>query len=250
MSSGRLRYRRNGSTTLAYFDYDDYSTTPGNEFYGYCGKGRRTKMLYGPSLGNEVKYFYDGRGRVVKTGHTLDGTTYTVQSSYDDYDRLVTITQPDGEVLKYSYGDHGLPIKLESNLQGPIVQSVSYNELARPAQVTFGNGMTTNYQHWGVEYVPGGYDNSYYGMLRSIKSGPSDSLQNLEYSYDLKGNVSAISDGRANESLTFGYDELDRLLQVRGSYSQDYTYNTIGNMTCKKGDASLSECRLSAAAYT
>jgi len=53
-------------------------------------------------------------------------TTYTAYSSYDDADRVLSVTHPSGEVVTYRYGDHGLPISLESSVKGKIVSSASY----------------------------------------------------------------------------------------------------------------------------
>ncbi|MBI2954183.1 MAG: RHS repeat protein, partial [Chloroflexi bacterium] len=134
----RLRYRKNGGATLAEFVYDEVS----GGFAGYSGKGRRTTMKF-PSTSNRVEAYYDGRGRVVKFKVVLDNVAYDVLSTYDDADRVATITYPNGEVITYRYGDHGLPVGLESNTQGKIVDSVSYNALGKPFDLVLGNGLTT-----------------------------------------------------------------------------------------------------------
>ena len=40
-------------------------------------------------------------------------------------------------------------------------------------------------------------------------------------------------DATRSETLTYTYDELDRLDTISGAYSMDYNYNTIGNITSK-----------------
>ncbi len=47
------------------------------------------------------------------------------------------------------------------------------------------------------------------------------------------GNVSQIVDATRSETLTFSYDELDRLDTVSGPYSHNYDYNAIGNITTR-----------------
>jgi YD repeat-containing protein len=49
-------------------------------------------------------------------------------------------------------------------------------------------------------------------------------------------------DSSRSETLTYGYDELDRLKTVNGPYGQNYNYNPIGNIT----DKSLASTVLSA----
>ncbi|MBI2954616.1 MAG: RHS repeat protein [Chloroflexi bacterium] len=135
----------------------------------------------------------------------MDSTLYLVQTSYDDADRVATITYPNGEVVTYRYGDHGLPVALESSTQGKIVNSVSYNALGKPFDLALGNGLTTSYRYWGLNY--GG--NTHYGLIYSIATG---SHQNLTYSdYDAVCNVKQINDVHNNETISFGYDHLDRL---------------------------------------
>lgn len=56
----------------------------------------------------------------------------------------------------------------------------------------------------------------------------------LNYTYDDVGNVASFTDNsaeRGGESVSFGYDELDRLISATGVYTQSWAYDSIGNMT-------------------
>ena len=189
-------------------------------------------MKFGAGLTNTVQYYYDKKGRVVKVDYALDGQTYSASTTYDAMDRVLTITHPNGEVVTYRYGDHGLPVYLESSLKGIIVSNATYNPLGKLVWLSLGNGLTTGYQYYGVEYTAQG--NVRYGMLRSIATG---GLQSLTYSYDPKGNVSQIIDnnGHGSETLNFFYDHLDRLTDTSNAYADSYQYNAIGNMTSRNG---------------
>ncbi|MBI2864439.1 MAG: RHS repeat protein [Chloroflexi bacterium] len=189
-------------------------------------------MKFGSGLTNTVKTYYDKRGRVVRVDYNLDGQPFTISTTYDDMDRVLTITHPNGEVVTYGYGDHGLPVSLVSSLRGTIVSNASYNALGKPVSVALGNGLTTDYQYWGVEYRV--QNDLRYGLLRSIITG---GLQSLTYNYDAKGNVSQLSDnnGHGGETIDFGYDHLDRLLSASAPIGESYAYNAIGNLTSKGG---------------
>ncbi|MBI4333677.1 MAG: hypothetical protein HY673_20630, partial [Chloroflexi bacterium] len=128
--------------------------------------------------------------------------------------------------------DHGMPVYLESSLKGILVSNATYNALGRMVSLSLGNGLTTNYQYFGVEYT--GQGNVRYGLLRSIVTG---GLQSLTYDYDAKGNVSQIVDnnGHGNETVDFTYDHLDRLTNTANAFVETYQYNSIGNMTSKNG---------------
>ncbi len=225
----RLTQRKQGAAVLAEFTYDEVT----GGFAGYNGKGRRTTMKFGSGLADTIKYFYEGRGRIVKTETLLGGTTYTLQSTYDELDRLATVTFPNGERTEYRYGDHGQPVTLGSSVRGPLVTNASYNALLKATSIALGNGLSVAYQYWGVEYRPAGNPNGHFGLPRSVVAG---ALQNLTYDYDNVGNVTQIVDARVNETINYGYDDLDRLISAAsGLFSEAYSYNAIGTFVSKGG---------------
>ena len=227
----RLIQRKQGTTVLAEFVYDEVT----GPFAGYNGLGRRTTMKYGSGLANTMKYFYDGRGRAIKTEHLLGGTTYVRQSTYDELDRVLAVVQPNNEVVAYAYGDHGQPISLGSSRWGPIVKSAAYNTLLRPTSLALNNGVTPACQYWGVEYRPAGNPNGHFGLTRSMIAG---SLQNLTYDYDPKNNVASLQDTIVGETITFAYDHLDRLTSaVSALLNETYSYTKIGTFVTKAGVA-------------
>ncbi|MHB8484035.1 MAG: RHS repeat-associated core domain-containing protein [Nitrospiria bacterium] len=77
--------------------------------------------------------------------------------------------------------------------------------------------------------------------------------QNLQYTYDSKGNISQITDV-INGNQTFAFDELDRLTTATGPYGTNsatttvtYAYNPIGNIMC---NSYLSACTSATPNYT
>jgi RHS repeat-associated protein len=62
---------------------------------------------------------------------------------------------------------------------------------------------------------------------------PANARLNLAYTYQNNGNISQMVDYTRSETLTYTYDELDRLKTISGPYSQTFDYNTIGNITAK-----------------
>jgi RHS repeat-associated core domain len=84
-------------------------------------------------------------------------------------------------------------------------------------QKQFANGVSTDliYDGWSMRlaniYTPG--------------------LQDINYSFDEKGNVIGITDNISNENQYFFYDDLDRLL-LAGSenYTQSFAYNSHGSI--------------------
>jgi RHS repeat-associated protein len=66
-------------------------------------------------------------------------------------------------------------------------------------------------------------------------------LQDLSYGYDPAGNVLTLSNAVSGQSETFGYDELDRLIEATGPYcggsgcTKTYAYDELGNILQKDG---------------
>jgi hypothetical protein len=57
-------------------------------------------------------------------------------------DRPLTMTYPNGDVLSYLYGDHGLPI--QATLNGlPLITTASYNALLKLTSLAYANGLQT-----------------------------------------------------------------------------------------------------------
>ncbi len=109
-----------------------------------------------------------------------------------------------------------------------------FNAQGQPSTLTLGNGTATTYT----------YDSSNYRLktLKTVKGALT--LQDLTYTFDTGGNVTALADpvpGHGNQ--TFVYDGLDRLTSATGPYGTvTNTYDQIGNM--------LSNSRLSPSTYT
>lgn len=87
----------------------------------------------------------------------------------------------------------------------------------------------------------GSYDNStggYYGRLWEIKTLPQaggTALMDVQHTWDAGGNLATRQDALVGQTETFAYDTLDRLTSVTGPYSENYTYNSIGNILSKNG---------------
>ena len=74
-----------------------------------------------------------------------------------------------------------------------------------------------------------------FGSLKQLQGG---SLVIQAYTYDPVGNLASLVDSVAGETLTYGYDELDRLLSVASgsAYSEAFTYDPLGSILSKQRD--------------
>jgi len=223
-----------GSYTVAY-TYDAYD---GSTQYG---KGYRTGMA---DTSGSASWKYDTRGRVKEESKVITGGgTFKTQWTFNARDLVLTQIYPGGaggqagETVTSGYDVYGRPITLTGTSN--YVTGTDYTAEGRIDLLKLGNTaasptLKTDYVYYAWTTSNGR------GRLQQLKTGtPSvtDSLQDLRYSYDAVGNVTQVQDYKAGspETMTYTYDDLDRLTAASGGYSDSIAYNTIGNITSKTG---------------
>lgn len=200
--------------------------------------------------GSEVRA-YDKLGDLVEQTKTVASHTqgncdgcpevWTTHYLYDTWGRLQQMTYPDGEVLTYAYDAGGL-VRAASGVKlgvtTPYVQRLEYDEFGQRAFLAVGNGAQTTY--------------AYNPLDRRLARLTAGDFQDLHYSYDPVGNITALSnqvaiprpsDFGGPVDQTFSYDGLYRLTHATGEWRfspnkrQDYAlslaYDTIHNVTRK-----------------
>jgi RHS repeat-associated protein len=179
---------------------------------------------------------YDIRGRVLTSTRylTVNNGTYTVQSKYDDSDRVTQIIYPNNAAkIQYAYDNANNLTNVMSLCGTPSSNEVFYSspvfdELRRVVRFQYGNGVQT---------VVSNYPNSK-RLCRIRASNSGTDVQNLTYCYDKVANVASITDshftGTACATITgVTYDNLHRLTGYVRPFGNPstFTYNAIGNMT-------------------
>ena len=234
--NGNLIRQTDAKAQQLHFQYDslnrrvqkDYGRTKalgsGDVRYTYDGSSyhRQGRLAQVVDASGTTAFRYDAAGRVTRTDKTVDSVTYSTQNAYDGLGRVTSLTYPDNSTVTYAY-------------TGPQLQSVrkgsttyarysGFNTLGQPSTLTLGNGTTTTYT----------YDSQNYRLKTLTTLHGSTVLQNLGYTFDSGGNVTAITDSR-HGNQTFSYDALDRLTTATngatGGYGTvTYSYNQIGNL--------------------
>ena len=245
-SNGNLMSQTDAKGQTIIFDYDELNRLKEKQYpgsgmadviytydSGTNGKGMRTGMT--DAIGSNT-YTYDARGRLIVDTRTIDSVDYVTQFAYDGADRPTATTYPTGETVTNSYNGTGLPYAVSGSVAGSLVTGTLYNHLGQITEINLGNGLRTTFGYWDVG---GSYDTTggYYGRLWEIKTfEPGEStLQDMKYTWDEGGNLAQRENIIAEETETFGYDSLDRLISVSGPYSAGYTYNEIGNIMSMNG---------------
>jgi YD repeat-containing protein len=203
--------------------YDETSTS--ND-----GIGQRTSIhtkLNG-AMQSYARWEYDARGRTTLAGQSVAGVVTDLLYSYDSADRVATLEYYEaGETVRYGYDAAWRQTSVCSDLANTpcYVSNATYTALEQPASRPTGNGLT---QTW-----------TYNNVMARLSQLQIGNAFNRSYGYDDGGNITSITDNlNAANSQSYGYDQRDRLTSwTLNGTTQSYTYDTIGNLTSKPGQA-------------
>ena len=173
-------------------------------------------------------YYYGRQGEVTKTVRTVmasvaDIRTYVYGATYDSWNRVQTMTYPDGEVVTYHYNAAGQVESMTSNKQGRqsvIVDRIGYDKEGHTVYTKLGNGTETTYT----------YDKQRERLQVMNLTADGQTVMENRYQYDAVDNILGITNATDPTSLTklnkaklggrsshtYEYDELNRLIHASG----------------------------------
>ena len=173
-------------------------------------------------------YYYGKQGEVTKTVRTVmasvaDIRTYVYGATYDSWNRVQTMTYPDGEVVTYHYNAAGQVESMTSNKQGRqsvIVDRIGYDKEGHTVYAKLGNGTETTYT----------YDKQRERLQVMNLTADGQTVMENRYRYDAVDNILGITNAANPTSLmklnkaklggrsshTYEYDELNRLIHASG----------------------------------
>ena len=143
--------------------------------------------------------------------------------AYDSWNRVQTMTYPDGEVVTYHYNATGQVESLTSNKQGRqsvIVDRIGYDKEGHTVYTKLGNGTETTYT----------YDKQRERLQVMNLTADGQTVMENKYRYDAVDNILGITNAANPTSLTklnkaklggrsshtYEYDELNRLIHANG----------------------------------
>lgn len=170
---------------------------------------------------------YDQRGRAVWNERQIEGYAFGSTLAYDNADRVVRSVWPDGQVLAQVYDPGSRVVAIEG-----VISEVSYD----------GRGLMRRWVASDGSQTEMGYD-AVQRMNRMVTRGAPGVLQDFTYTHDRMGNIVRVADGAGEapgrpryeasheydawyrvsgsmlegEALTFGFDVLDNVTEVRSS---------------------------------
>ena len=152
-----------------------------------------------------------------------DIRTYVYGATYDSWNRVQTMTYPDGEVVTYHYNAAGQVESMTSNKQGRqsvIIDRIGYDKEGHTVYTKLGNGTETTYT----------YDKQRERLQVMNLTADGQTVMENRYQYDAVDNILGITNAANPTSLTklnkaklggrsshtYEYDELNRLIHASG----------------------------------
>lgn len=253
------------------YDAAGVATNVGFDFKGnLLASSRQLNNVFAQTMDWSVlALLTDPQKIVVAAAPQLQAETFTSVTTYDAINRPLTLTAPDGSVIRPTFNDANLLETVTVNVRGAgvatsVVAHVEYNARGQRNQIVYGNGSETAYT----------YDAESLRMteLKTTRSSNNAILQDLSYAYDPVGNITSIGDA-AQETNYFknavvsaangySYDAIYRLLYATGrehigqlaepqttwddtprmnqplptdgtamrNYTESYSYDAVGNI--------------------
>ena len=192
-------------------------------------------------------FTYDVTGRPSTTTINTDSTNFVYSTTYNATNGAIdTVTYPSGLVTKNVYNSYGDLCSITDTVGSPTCTSgggsnVFFTVNTADAELhllqqTAGNGVVTT----------GTFDSNT-GLLTNIRSGPSNSVAQFDYSYDTIGNLTYRSDDYLGVFERYCYDNLNRLTNSAtgasgvttctssgtGITTKTVGYDQLGNITTK-----------------
>jgi len=244
--AGNITQRATANGVVVDFSYDElnrlkattYPASPSEDVIyeydstvgGNYGVGRLTRIV---DESGQTDFVYDYRGNLISKKYTVESELYEIGYQYDLANVLSGITYPSGRAITYLRNGAGRVSSITTRMVGEssdqlVVADVTYLPFGPIASYTYANGLNQSFV----------YDLDY--RISDVEVKETQSIFDLNYSYDLNSNITSITDEISPEySRSFGYDKLDRLGAATGGFGTlDYSYDAVGNRTARSSTAS------------
>ena len=204
---------------------------------------------------NQIKYDYGRLVGISYLDHSENDMMYHYGATYDSWNRVRTMTYPDGEVVTYHYNAAGQVESLTSNKLGKnetLIEKIGYDKDGHTVYTKLGNGTESRYT----------YDKQRERLQEMTLSSAGNTVMQNKYKYDLVDNIlgitNAVDPTQANSNNnnsnnnsnnnkaklggafnhTYAYDDLNRLIKASGkakgaSYEMTMTFGRMSEPLTK-----------------
>ena len=250
--TAELKKRISDKAPVTYtYDYERLSEVlyPKNLFnrvtytYGKPGEkyNRAGRLVLVEDASGGEAYYYGNQGEVVKTVRsvmvsTADVRTYVYGATYDSWNRVRTMTYPDGEVVTYHYNAAGQIVRLSGNKQGResvIVDRIGYDKDGHTVYTKLGNGTETTYT----------YDKQRERLQAMNLTADGRAVMENKYQYDAVDNIlgiaNAVDPTKANGNNNNGNNNNsnNNKAKLGGAFNHTYAYDDLNRLIRANGEA-------------
>lgn len=182
-----------------------------------CTNGIGRLCAVTDSIGSS-RWAYDSRGNTLSRTRIVAGVTYTTRYTHDTADRESSLEAPTGLMVTIGRDSDGHIEQLSADVEGQsqlkLADQVQLNAAGNTIGLLMGNGVSLA--------------RTYAEDARLLEQQATPPLANLALSYDANGNI--LTRSLAGSTVTYSYDELDRLTGEAGpAKTQSFTYDPTHN---------------------
>ncbi|MCL5254830.1 MAG: hypothetical protein M1363_01670, partial [Gammaproteobacteria bacterium] len=217
-SNARVNLSYDAMGRLVNTNYVDTATPNIQRTYDVDGN-----LLTTARAGVVWNYTYNNLDLLTSEQLTVDGRQYGLSYQYNNVGHLTHRTLPSGRVIQYSLDGLGRQQGVQVNGQ-TFLSQVSYHPSGQLTAMSYGNGQQFT-KTLNARLLPA-----------SIHSATGSQVAlHQSFSYDARGNVTAINDlAVAGNSRSNSYDDMNRLVNASGPWgSGSFVYDALGNLRKK-----------------
>jgi YD repeat-containing protein len=180
-----------------------------------CGLGIGLLCTVSDQSGGKL-YVYDAFTNIVRWHHIAEQKQFTWEAEYDNSNRLISQTYPEGRTLTIHRDAVGRLTGLDSTLNGasiPIISNRTYRADGLRTAHLLGNAIQ---------------DTRSYDLQGRLTDFTSSTILQKTLNYDLNGNITQIDE--SSDSQLYQYDALDRLTEsLAPTDAIGFSYDTNSN---------------------
>ncbi len=244
-ATGELKSQTDANNQTVQFLYDDLGRMtrrdePDGGFTEWtydtahgAGIGKLASVQFTPPHGSNLAPYsnsidYDGLGRPITQRTTIHGAEYVTSTDYDQYSRPELLTYPSDFQVRQVYSPNGYLTKVTSpNQLTKYWEAQQYDADGQVTREKYGNNIVTDRVYFARN-----------GLLNTISSP----VQNLEYHFDVLGNLAKRTDHyQSNLDEVFVYDALNRLRRWQVGQQQEKTisYDVVNGSGASLGNIAV-----------
>ena len=165
-----------------------------------------------------------------------DIRTFIYDTTYDSWNRVRTMTYPDGEVVTYHYNAAGQIASVKSNKQGKeetIVEKVGYDKDGHTVYTKLGNGTETTYT----------YDKQRERLQEMNLTAAGTAIMTNKYQYDAVDNILGIvnavdpTQANSNNNNNSNNNSNNNKAKLGGAFNHTYAYDDLNRLIKANGEA-------------